>query len=155
MNHSSISAVIVVFVIGITFAGYGIWRMVDEGKFRRRAMVTAGTIVGHQGGLPFSENTNYYCIVEFIVHDGTVTRGRTRRASSLAAGRVGSAATVYYNPAKPAEIEIATRRTPVLTMFRVISILAGLATLIVGVLMLTGQISLTDGSGPALVELGR
>jgi len=155
MDHSSVSGVVVVFVIGIIFAGYGTWRMVDESKFRRRAMVTAGTIVGHQKGLPFSENASYYCIVEFIVHDGTVTRGRTRRASSLAAGRVGSAATVYYNPAKPAEIEIATRRTPVLTMFRVISILSGLAALIVGVLMLTGRISLTDGSGPALVVLGR
>jgi hypothetical protein len=155
MNHSSVSGVIVVFVIGIIFAGYGTWRMVDESKFRRRAMVTAGTIVGHQKGLPFSDNASYYCIVEFIVVDGTVTRGRTRRASSLAAGRVGSAATVYYNPAKPAEIEIATRRTPVLTMLRVISIVSGLAALIVGVLILTGQISLTEGSGPALVELGR
>lgn len=155
MNYSSVSAVIVVFVIGIIFAGHGIWRMVDESKFRRRAMVTSGTIVGHQGGLPFAENRSYYCIVEFMVHDGTVTRGRTRRTSSVAAGRVGAAATVYYDPAKPAEIEIATRRTPVLTTFRVISILVGLATLIVGVLMLTGQISLADGSGPALVELGR
>ena len=155
MNHTTVSGAIVAFGIGITFAGYGIWRMVDESRFRRGAMVTAGTIVGHQRGLPFSDNASYYCIVEYMVHDGTVTRGRTRRTSNLAGGRVGSAATVYYKPAKPAEIEITTRRTPVLTMFRVISILAGLATLIVGVLILTGQIGLTDESGQALVELGR
>jgi hypothetical protein len=129
--------------------------MVSESKFRRRAMVAVGTIVGRQAALPFSEGTNYYCIVEFLAQDGTVTRGRTRRGSSLPAGRVGSAATVYYNPAKPAEIEISTRRTPVLTMLRAIWILGGLVTLILGVLILTGQITLTDESGPALVQLGR
>jgi hypothetical protein len=155
MNHTPVSDAIVPFAFGIIFAGFGLWRMVDQSQFRRRAMVTAGTIVGHQVASRGEDSTTYYSIVEFIVQDGTVTRGRTRSASSPAAGRVGSAATVYYNPAKPAEIDIATRRAPVLTMLNVIPILVGLALLIAGVLVLTGQITLTRESVPALVELGR
>ena len=155
MNHAPVSDAIVPFAFGIAFAGFGLWRIVDQSRFRRRAMATSGTIVGHQVASRGDDSTTYYSIVEFTVQDGTVTRGRTRSASSPAAGRVGSAATVYYNPAKPAEIDIATSRAPVLTTLNVVPILVGLALLIVGVLVLTGRISLTQESSPALVELGR
>ena len=155
MNHTPVSDAIVPFAAGIAFVGFGLWRMVDQSRFRRRATVTTGTIVGHQMASRGEDTTTYYSIVEFIAQDGTVTRGRTRSASSPAAGRVGSAATVYYNPAKPAEIDIATGRAPVLTTLSVIPILVGLALLIAGVLVLTGRISLTQESAPGLVELGR
>lgn len=155
MNHTPASDAIVPFVFGIAIAGFGLWRMVDQSRFRRRAMVTTGTIVGHQVASRGDDSTTYYSLVEFIAQDGTVTRGRTRSASSPAAGRVGSTATVYYNPAKPTEIEVATGRAPVLTTLTVIPILVGVALLIAGVLVLTGRITLTQESAPGLVELGR
>jgi hypothetical protein len=156
MNHTSLSHAIVPFAFGILFAGFGLWTMVNRSRFRSRAIVTAGTIVGHQVASRGEDGTMYYTIVEFMVQDGTVTRGRTRMATSPAAGRVGSAATVYYNPANPAKIDIATRRTPVLTiMTGVIPLLVGLALLIAGLLTLTGQIGMAPESAPDLVELER
>ena len=104
---------VVFLVVGILIARVLVKVAAGRSRFRSGATMTTGTIVAYE--VTYSDGSpSYYSIAEFRLQDGTVTRGRSLIASSPPAGRVGSAATVYYNPAKPAEIDIDTNRTPVI-----------------------------------------
>ena len=145
MNYHPLIQAIIYFAFGIPFVRSGIRvavNAVDRRRFRSRAVVTAGTIVGHHvtygrgnADSPFPSRT-YYPIVAFTVQDGRVTRGQSR---SPASGRVGSAATVYYDPASPAEIEL--RSQPVLDILTsgILLLPLGLALLIAGLFSLSSS----------------
>ena len=136
----------VIFLVGgSVIAGFLIRAVVGRSRFRSRAVRTTGTIVAHEvilvdGGTQGGPSRRYKSIAEFTTQDGTVTRGRSRIASSPAAGRVGATATVYYNPANPSEIDIDTSLTPVLNgcafagviVIVAMTLLGGLALLIAG-----------------------
>ena len=148
MFHTPFNPVTLVFVIGgVVFLVVGILiaRVLikvaaGRSRFRSEATMTTGTIVAYEVTYSGGGSPSYYSIAEFRLQDGTVTRGRSLIASSPPAGRVGSAATVYYNPAKPAEIDIDTNRTPVINGCAVavgivivaLALLCGLLLLIAG-----------------------
>lgn len=133
---------VVFLAAGIVIAGFLIRAVVERNRFRSRAARTAGTIVGHEvaytdGGSDGGPSPRYYSIAAFTTHNGTVARGRSRIASSPAAGRVGATAIVHYNPANPAEIDIDTNLTPVLNGCAFAGVIAIVAmTLVVGLALL-------------------
>ena len=130
---------VVFLVVGILLARVLIKVEADRSRFRRGAGMTTGTIVAYE--VTYTDGSPiYHSIAEFRLQDGTVTRGRSLIASSPPAGRVGSAATVYYNPANPAEIDIDTNRTPVIN-----GCAAAVGIVIVALALLCGLLLLMAG----------
>lgn len=101
-------------VVALAVVAVTVLIAVSRARFRRRAVRTSGTIVGHDARA--SENgVMYYSVVEFAAQDGAVIRGRTRTASNPAAGPVGGTAAVFYDPRDPYRISVDTGRTAVMS----------------------------------------
>ncbi|WKK23989.1 DUF3592 domain-containing protein [Streptomyces olivoreticuli] len=130
---------VVFLIVGILIARVLIRIVAGRSRFRSGATMTTGTIVAYE--VTYTDGSPiYHSIAEFRLQDGTVTRGRSVIASSPPAGRVGAAATVYYNPANPAEIDIDTNRTPVINCCA-----AAVAVVIVALALLCGLLLLIAG----------
>ena len=127
---------IVIALIAVTAAAA---IAVSRSRFRRRATRTSGTIVAHEPAVSRSSEGGimYYSVVEFAMPGGEVIRARTRTASNPAAGRVGSTATVFYDPRDPYRVALDTGRTAVMNgcAIAVVAVLAG-GSLLVGLILL-------------------
>ena len=101
-------------VVGLAVAAITVMIAVSRARFRRRAVGVTGTIVGHEATATRESGVLYYSVVEFAAGGETI-RARTRTASNPAAGRVGSAATVFYDPDDPYRVSVDTGRTAVMS----------------------------------------
>lgn len=142
---------ILFIIVGIPFALFGLYFIVDTKYFRKRAAISEGKVLGYEQSSSRDSNgrssTTYAPVVEFVLGQNTY-RFKAGVSSSSMSYDIGEPVSVYYLPSDPHDAQIKSNLRYVfggifltiglvITSIGAINIEMGLETIGLGALILT------------------
>lgn len=115
-------AVVLAFVLGLAFAGVGIFLLTSGGRrtrswrtFTRTAVITKGEVLDlryrHSSGRLDTDDHGYYVpLVRFSLPDGRVVEAETMLGSQPAPAHHGEVVDVRYDPKEPTRVNLVQGR---------------------------------------------